>query len=179
MIPKLDTVPEGKTEQSKLGGQWTFPFIQMANAVIVKSIMPNRTTLNYSNSAMISILGQFIKVSSSICLYFSFSNFFWKTAISHHLDSKEYLHYKCKLTPTEFKITDFLEACIRMLALHFVFIFKSCLWMYSDGVSKAIPIWLCLRPVKIVPKNYWNSLMYILLILYSMTIWLSISTIIN
>ena len=55
MIPKLDTVPEGKTEQSKLGGQWTFPFIQMANAVIVKSIMPNRTTLNYSNSAMISI----------------------------------------------------------------------------------------------------------------------------
>ena len=138
MIPKLDTVPEGKTEQSKLGGQWTFPFIQMANAVIVKSIMPNRTTLNYSNSAMISILGQFIKVSSSICLYFSFSNFFWKTAISHHLDSKEYLHYKCKLTPTEFKITDFLEACIRMLALHFVFIFKSCLWMYSDGVSKAI-----------------------------------------
>ena len=78
MIPKLDTVPEGKTEQSKLGGQWTFPFIQMANAVIVKSIMPNRTTLNYSNSAMISILGQFIKVSSSICLYFSFSNFFLK-----------------------------------------------------------------------------------------------------
>ena len=55
MIPKLDTVPEGKTEQSKLGGQWTFPFIQMANAVIVKSIMPNRTTLNYSNSAIISI----------------------------------------------------------------------------------------------------------------------------
>ena len=55
MIPKLDTVPEGKTEQSKLGGQWTFPFIQMANAVIVKSIMPNRNTLNYSNSAIISI----------------------------------------------------------------------------------------------------------------------------
>ena len=142
MIPKLDTVPEGKTEQSKLGGQWTFPFIQMANAVIVKSIMPNRTTLNYSNSAMISILGQFIKVS--------FSYFLWKTIVTHHKDSKEYLHYKCKLTPTEFSITDFLEVCIQMLALHDVFIFKSCLWMYSDGASEAILDYqLYLRPVKI------------------------------
>ena len=69
MIPKLDTVPEGKTEQSKLGGQWTFPFIQMANAVIVKSIMPNRTTLNYSNSAMISILGQFIYLFTMLGTY--------------------------------------------------------------------------------------------------------------
>ena len=60
------------------------------------------------------------------------------------------MFYKCKLTPTEFSITDFLEVCIQMLALHDVFVFKSCLWMYSDGVSEAILDYqLYLRPVKI------------------------------
>ena len=105
--------------------------------------------------------------------------FFWNTTMSHHLDSKEYLHYKCKLTPTEFKITDFLEACIRILALHFVFIFKSCLWMYSDGVSKAISNLLYLRPVKIVLWNYLLEFFDYILIMYHMFIWLSIPTIIN
>ena len=60
------------------------------------------------------------------------------TAMSHHIDSMEYMQYKSKLTPTGCQITKFLELCIRMLALHYAFIFESYVWLYQDGVSKAI-----------------------------------------
>ena len=33
-------------------------------------------------------------------------------AMSHHIDSMEYMHYKSKLTPTEFQITNFLEVSV-------------------------------------------------------------------
>ena len=57
--------------------------------------------------------------------------------MSHHIDSMEYMHYS-KLTPTEFQITKFLEVSIQILALHSTFIFESYVWLYQDGVGKAI-----------------------------------------
>ena len=58
--------------------------------------------------------------------------------MSHHIDSMEYVQYESKLTPKEFQITKFLEVSIQILALHSTFIFESYVWLYQDGVGKAI-----------------------------------------
>ena len=62
----------------------------------------------------------------------------WTKAMSHHIDSMEYVQYESKLTPAQFQITKFLEVCIQILALHCTFIFESYVWLYKDGVGKVI-----------------------------------------